>query len=292
MKRKYNTTIIPIVTYANTDTNKLKIYRENIKRSGIYRWNNLINNKSYIGSSISLSKRFNNYYSSAFLNRVPNKENSGIYSAILKYGYSKFSLDILEYCKPDILIKREQYYMDLLEPEYNILKVVGSISGLQYSEVTKVRMKVITTETRLKISSRSHGVKVKVFDKSNNLTYEFPTITSAAKHLDVDAKKISMILKTGKSYDNFIYKFEVKDLRIWIYDNNYNLINTMNNIKKTSIWLMIPKSTVSDYIKSGRLYKGKYYFYNINSKPNLYLNKKLYGLKSSSETPFLGKGNC
>jgi group I intron endonuclease len=166
----------------------------------------------------------------------------------LKYGYSNFSLDILEYCKPDLLIKREQYYIDLLDPEYNILKVAGSVLGFKHSEATKVQMsinntgvnnplfgkkhsyetrkkireslklnitpKVMTIETRLKISSRSHGVKVKVFDKSNNLINEFPTIINAAKHLDVDPKKISMIFKTGKSYDNFIYKFEVKDLRV------------------------------------------------------------------------------
>jgi len=179
---------------------------------------------------------------------VLNKGNSGIYSAILKYGHSNFSLDILEYCKPDLLIKREQYYIDLLEPEYNILKIAGSTLGFRHSEATKVQMsinntgvnnplfgkkhsyetrkkigeslklnitpKVMTTETRLLISLRSHGIKVKVFDKSKNLIKEFPTIISAASHFDVDPKKISMIFKTGKSYDNFIYKFEIKDLRI------------------------------------------------------------------------------
>jgi len=321
-----NNIIIPVITYTNIDINKLKIYRENIKKSGIYRWNNLINNKSYVGSSISLTKRFNNYYSLAFLNRKINKENSGIYNAILKYGYSKFSLDIIEYCKPDLLIKREQYYIDLLQPEYNILKVAGSRLGFKHSEATKIKMsiintsvnnpnfgkkhsyetkrkigislrlnvtpKIMTTETKLKISLRSHGVSVKNFDKSNNLINEFPTILSAAKHLNVDPKKISMIFKTGRSYDNFIYKFEVKDLRVWIYDKNNNLINTMDNIKKTSILLSIPKSTIGDYIKSGKLYKDKYYFYNTSCKSNSSLNKKLYGLKSSSETPFLGKGNC
>jgi len=45
-----------------------------------------------------------------------------IYKALLKYGYSKFSLEILEYCDPKDLTKREQYYLDLLKPNYNILK--------------------------------------------------------------------------------------------------------------------------------------------------------------------------
>jgi group I intron endonuclease len=44
-----------------------------------------------------------------------------IYRALLKYGYASYKLDILEYCKTNALIEREQYYLDLLKPEYNIL---------------------------------------------------------------------------------------------------------------------------------------------------------------------------
>jgi group I intron endonuclease len=55
----------------------------------------------------------------------------------LKYGYSNFRLEILEYCDPLSAIKREQYYIDLLKPYYNILKIAGSSLGLQHSEETK-----------------------------------------------------------------------------------------------------------------------------------------------------------
>jgi group I intron endonuclease len=43
-----------------------------------------------------------------------------IQRALLKYGYSNFTLDILEYCELDVLIEREEYYINLLKPEYNI----------------------------------------------------------------------------------------------------------------------------------------------------------------------------
>lgn len=111
MKYKYNTVIIPIVTYTNADTNKLRIYEENRVKSGIYQWNNLITGKSYVGSSISLSNRFRIYYSLISLKRKLSMGSSAIYSALLKYGYSNFSLDILEYCEIDALIEREQYYI-------------------------------------------------------------------------------------------------------------------------------------------------------------------------------------
>lgn len=47
--------------------------------------------------------------------------------ALLKYGYSEFKLEILEFCDADVLISREQYYIDELKPEFNILKIAGSI---------------------------------------------------------------------------------------------------------------------------------------------------------------------
>jgi group I intron endonuclease len=42
--------------------------------------------------------------------------------ALLKYGYSNFSIEILEYCDPSELLKREKYYMDIFQPDYNICK--------------------------------------------------------------------------------------------------------------------------------------------------------------------------
>jgi group I intron endonuclease len=58
----------------------------------------------------------------------------------LKYGYSNFSLDILEYCKEEDVLLREQYYLDLLQPEYNILKKADSSFGFQHTEETKQRI--------------------------------------------------------------------------------------------------------------------------------------------------------
>lgn len=43
-----------------------------------------------------------------------------IYKALLKYGYAGFRLEILEYCSPDILPAKLQYYLNTLKPEYNI----------------------------------------------------------------------------------------------------------------------------------------------------------------------------
>ena len=136
-----NINIIPVVSYFNADKNKFIVYKENKNKSGIYRWNNLITSKSYIGSSISLGNRFSSYYSLAYLKRKVGKGSSIIYNSLLKHGYNNFSLDILEYCEPSILIKREQYYLDILKPEYNILKIAGSSFGYKHSPETLLKFK-------------------------------------------------------------------------------------------------------------------------------------------------------
>ena len=77
---------------------------------------------------------------------------SHIYNALLKYGYSRFKLEILEYCEPSKCIEREQYYLDLFEPEYNILKTAGSSFGFKHTEETlaKFRARKFSDETKKK----------------------------------------------------------------------------------------------------------------------------------------------
>jgi group I intron endonuclease len=134
--------LIPVITYNNTRVDKCIILKENTNKSGIYRLINKINGKSYIGSSIRLNNRFRLYYSSKTIKNRLSQGSSAIYSALLKYGHDNFSLDILEYCEPNLLIKREQYFMDLINPEYNILKIAGNKLGFKHSEATKAKMSI------------------------------------------------------------------------------------------------------------------------------------------------------
>jgi group I intron endonuclease len=117
-KKNNNINIIPVIKYTDVDLDKSFIYQENINKSGVYRLVNKINGKSYVGSSTSLTNSFSVYYSLDALRKV--KGSIIIYRALLKYGHSNFSLDILEYCESSILMEREQYYIDFLKPEYNI----------------------------------------------------------------------------------------------------------------------------------------------------------------------------
>jgi hypothetical protein len=129
--------INPVVSYSNADTLKLQIIKENRKKSGVYCWTNLINGKIYVGSSSNLGERFYRYYKIDFLMGVLKRSRSQIYSSILKNGYSNFKLDILEYCNKEDLLKREQHFIDLLKPKYNILNSASSSLGFKHTEETK-----------------------------------------------------------------------------------------------------------------------------------------------------------
>lgn len=256
----------------------------------------------YVGSTIQLTRRI-----SAHRCRINNNNTDSpiFYRSVLKYGWLKFKFGVLEYLdlsdvkspkeKKNTLLKREQYYLDNINPSLNVCKKADSPLGVKRNIMFSINLsksrrgksislsiktnnmnnipKIVTDETKLKISSRCKGISVKIFDKSNNLVKEFPTITSAAKYLGVTTKTVSMIYKTGKSYDSFVYKFDIKDNRVWVYDYNYKLVNILDGIKKASEWSKIPSSTIFDYIRSSKLYKNKYYFYNIKSESNPYFKK-------------------
>ncbi len=78
---------------------------------------------------INITNRLFQYFSVRYLIERSKYNNSRIYKALIDYGYKNFKFEVLEYCKEEILFQREQYYIDTLDPEYNILRYAGSSLG-------------------------------------------------------------------------------------------------------------------------------------------------------------------
>ena len=195
--------------------------KENRRLSGIYKWTNKLNGKSYIGSSVNLSKRLSNYYNYTFISKP--QHNMLIYKALLKHGYSNFSLEILEYCNPNNVIEREQYYLDLLKPEYNVLPRAGSSLGYKHTEETLVKFKdrKFTPEHKAKLAkhllslsdSDDHkersrqrmlkinelkGFHVEVLDLETEKTSIYASFREAAKAIGCTHSSISYAVKIFK----------------------------------------------------------------------------------------------
>lgn len=75
--------------YSNADKDKLRILSENKDKGGVYMWNHIQSGKRYVGSSVDLRRRFLEYFNTE---RLLRGSSMIINRALLKYGYSAFSL--------------------------------------------------------------------------------------------------------------------------------------------------------------------------------------------------------
>ena len=104
-----------------------------------------------------MTVRLYKYYSLKQL----NLRKTTIHNALLKYGYGNFSLEILEYCTKGVNpVIREQYYLELLKPEYNILDKAGSLLGFKHTTETLEFFKnerKVSDSTRKNLSKAATG---------------------------------------------------------------------------------------------------------------------------------------
>lgn len=200
--------LIPAKTYINADTQKIEILNGNQEKSGIYRWTLNESGKFYIGSAENIKRRLKDYYNVSYLENEIKKNNSLIYRVLLKYGYSAFSLDIIEYCDKTLLIEKEQYYLDLLKPEYNLLKFAYSLSGFKHSDTTKELMRSLATgrthteKSKQKMTANSATSQTVIF--TNNKSGESKEFVSIRRVADYINKHHSYIAKSLNK--NGIYK--------------------------------------------------------------------------------------
>lgn len=235
--------VIPVISYKNADTFKKKVVKDNRGKSGVYIWINNTNGKSYVGSSIDLVSRFYSYYSLRFLEE---QTSSLICKALLKYGHSAFTLDVLEYCGPEEIIAREQYYIDLLQPEYNIQKVAGSSFGQKRTDETKLKIskyrsgRALSEETKEKIAAARLGQKhsVESIAKMKNRVL-------SASHL-------------AKLRDHLAKLNNLQGTKIKIIDTVTNEITLWDSTYKAAEGIGVSQATIWRYLKSKKVYKNRY----------------------------------
>lgn len=172
---------------------------------GIYQLSNIANGKFYIGSTNNFSRRRNEH-----LYRIrKGVGNSAIRSAILKYGSENFHFEKLEIVT-DIknLEQREQYYMDLLSPPYNIRSNASNNSGIKKSPEHIRKM----VEASLKSDQRNKNLRfrkpVTAFGKNGDVK-EFASVKEASRMLNLSAGNITKACKRKlNSCGGYIFKYK------------------------------------------------------------------------------------
>ncbi len=113
-------------------------------RSVIYKIQNIIDNKVYIGSAVDFIKRFRQHKCKLAKNQHHSKHLQYSWN---KYGENNFKFDIIELVEdPKKLVEREQYWIDYYksyahEFGYNIVPTAGSQLGYKHSEETLNKMR-------------------------------------------------------------------------------------------------------------------------------------------------------
>lgn len=254
----------PLITYCSERDKELAI-KINREKSGIYRWVNTLTGETYVGSAVNLSKRFHIYFNQKSIERILERSNSHILAAILKYGYSNFKLEILEYCDSSKTIIREQYYLDFLYPEYNILQMAGSSLGRVTSEQTKLKIseslsgRSLSEEVKQKMSLSQKGRTCS--EETNQLFREQrlgkDSLFLGKKHTEETQ------LKMSEALGDKIEVFNTETKQTMIYNSNYKAAEALN----------CSEATIRYYVKKGILYKGIHL-----------LQKNLFSVKTENVT--------
>lgn len=86
--------------------------------TGIYKIQNNINNKIYIGQSKNIEKRLKDHKNRAN-DTNSNEYNRHLYRSMRKYGIENFSFEIIEECNVDELNEKERYWIEYYNSFFN-----------------------------------------------------------------------------------------------------------------------------------------------------------------------------
>jgi len=249
----------------------LEIKRKELQFNGVYCIINIVNNKKYVGSCAA--KDFIYMRLMHHKKDLENKKHCNIklQRAFNKYGIENFIFEILEICVPENCIKREQYYIDLLKPEYNIAKIAGNTLGRICSEETrqKIRKKALERyeknselrefmskiQTGLKRSEESIALRVKKQLGRKHSEKTKQKMSDSRKDFFKSEKGIKQKQDASKRMSNRIITDEVKENMKKANRENkgkkviFNDVDIYNSVIEASEILKINKHALYDVLR-------------------------------------------
>jgi group I intron endonuclease len=245
--------------YLTPLSEKLTISLENRGSSGVYALICKVNNKFYVGSSVNLVNRLLDYMQPAYLAQHTNRL---ILRALVKYGLRNYYFIVLETCHGTDTLQREQYWLDLLEPEYNLSPTAGSTLGVPLSKETKAKLraahlgKTHSPETRKLMSETRRGPNNPWFGKSPS--EETRALLSASKqgalHPNFGKNRSAetvALMRSNHPHSKRVYQYDL---------DRVTLISKYDSIRQTAELTKISIGYIKRCIKQNKAAHGKSYF--------------------------------
>jgi len=134
------------------------------------------------------------------------KSNRPIDRALLKYGFSNFALEILEYTDKNNVLEKEQHYLDFFQPEYNIVQRAGSTLGYKHTQqsLDKMRDFVLSREVRDRKAlstvnaTAAKSISIEVENINTKIKQEYTSLTKAGYALGVSKASLSQALLNNR----------------------------------------------------------------------------------------------
>ena len=154
---------------------------------GIYKIENLINGKIYIGQSINIERRWSYHRSSCVYNDISKQcYNYPLYRSFRKYGIENFDFSIIELCEKEQLDEKEKCWINFYKSYINGYNLTLGGQG-----------------------TRKELPKIYQYDLEGNFLREFKDINEVEECLNIKAINIYRVL-SGRDKTAFNYR--------WSYD--------------------------------------------------------------------------
>lgn len=185
----------------------------------------------YYGSSSNLGIRFKYHYFNG-----PKQSNFlGLFLSV--FGWSNFSITVVEVCPREDLLSRENWYLSYFQPTLNVLTSASvriSQTGLSMLTRSKISASLLgrkdSEDTRMKKSKSRMGNLNPFFGRGLDIT----ALNKAA---------------------------EISGTKVYVYSiDNMTLVNTFRSLRSVCKVMPISDATLPSKLNTGTPFKGYYYY--------------------------------
>lgn len=210
---------------------------------GVYAFFHLPDGKQYIGSASNLYKRLREHLKG-------EKSNTRLQRSIAKSGLDSFNF-VIYYFRKDPFVTLTDIETEIIrsfpfEDLYNFKREASSMLGYKHTAEAIAKMKLrLADKTKHPMYGKKHSLSaLQAISKSGVLNPMYNKVHSLETR-----KKISLARSRNP---------------LGLYDKENKLVKSFNNQVELASEFSLNKTTISRYIKSGKLFLGKYFIRKLN----------------------------